>query len=365
MSITIDNKKELEPNPKKNHRSTDHRMVDTGGEADNKSLESGGNHHHHHHLNNHQFFRQFLRITVLFVVVAAPCLVLYHWTHPFELLPNYSSSSSSDHNYALCDKDVSELKKVLKNASMADKTVILTTLNDAWAEPNSILDVFLESFRIGDQTSEAYFMTEDYLKMMWRRIRFLQSVLRLGYNFVFTDADIMWFRDPFPRFFPDADFQIACDNFWFKSDDLNNRPNGGFTYVKSNNQTIQFYNYWYSSKENYPGMHDQDVLNKIKFDPFIKTIGLKIRFLDTAHFGGLCEPSKDFNAVCTMHANCCYGLESKVHDLRLMLEDWRKFMALSTDVRASQPSSWSVPKNCSLSNFHPPDSPKKNGGGRM
>lgn len=107
---------------------------------------------------------------------------------------------------------------------MKDNTVILTTLNEAWAAPNSIIDLFLESFRIGDGTlrllnhlvivalderafrhcldvhkhcfylagegdnfhEEAYFMTPAYLKMMWRRVDFLRSVLEMGYNFVFT-----------------------------------------------------------------------------------------------------------------------------------------------------------------------------------
>lgn len=90
--------------------------------------------------------------------------------------------------------------------------------------PGSIVDLFLESFRIGHHTrpllnhlvivalddkafrrclslhrhcyslltedvdfsKEAYFMTPDYLKMMWRRIDFLRSVLEMGYNFIFT-----------------------------------------------------------------------------------------------------------------------------------------------------------------------------------
>jgi hypothetical protein len=102
--------------------------------------------------------------------------------------------------------------------------VILTTLNQAWAEPGSIFDLFLESFQVGDNTqklvnnliiismdqkaharclaihphcyalrteglnfsSEAYFMSEEYLKMMWRRIEFLGTVLEMGYSFVFT-----------------------------------------------------------------------------------------------------------------------------------------------------------------------------------
>ncbi|KAL2250405.1 UNVERIFIED_CONTAM: hypothetical protein Sindi_2162800 [Sesamum indicum] len=233
------------------------------------------------------------------------------------------------------DSEEYSLERVLKVASMQDNSVILTTLNEAWAAPNSVIDLFLESFRIGEHTRhllnhlvivtldgkafsrclavhshcfalvtegidfsrEAYFMTPDYLKMMWRRIDFLRSVLEMGYNFLFTDADVMWFRDPFPHFHPDADFQIACDHFRGRSDDIENRPNGGFKFVRSNNRSIEFYKFWYSSHETYPGLHDQDVLNKIKKDSFIREIGLKLRFLDTTYFGGFCEPSEDLYQV--------------------------------------------------------------------
>ncbi|KAJ6689477.1 hypothetical protein OIU85_005843 [Salix viminalis] len=256
---------------------------------------------------------------------------------------------------------------------MEDKTVIITTLNEAWAAPNTVIDLFLESFRTGQGTRrllnhlvivaldqkayrrcmelhahcfalvtrgldfhrEAHFMTDVYLEMMWRRIDFLRSLLELGYNFVFTDADIMWFRDPFPRFFLDADFQIACDQFL---------------------RQLQF---WYSSRETYPGYHDQDVLNFIKFDPLIERLGLKMRFLDTAFFGGICEPSKDLNLVCTMHANCCFGLDNKLHDLRIMLQDWKTFLSLPPTLKRSLSMSWRVPQNCSLNSVHQYDSPEK------
>ncbi|CDY43641.1 BnaA04g20500D [Brassica napus] len=33
--------------------------------------------------------------------------------------------------------------------------------------------------------------------MMWRRLEFLGSILELGYNFLFTEMDIMWLRDPY------------------------------------------------------------------------------------------------------------------------------------------------------------------------
>ncbi|XP_022776523.1 uncharacterized protein At4g15970-like isoform X1 [Durio zibethinus] len=341
------------------------------------------------------------RAALIFTVLTLSALLLYTASDSLRLLPLSSASLSSSsfarifpsylNNYAsspIIDSEnpTQQLEEVLKNASMVNKTVILTTLNDAWASPNSVVDLFLKSFMLGDGTrrlldhlvivaldekaynrcriihkhcfalvtedvdfhQEAYFMTPHYLKMMWRRIDFLRSVLELGYSFVFTDADIMWFRDPFPRFFPDADFQIACDNFLGRPDDMNNRPNGGFNYVKSNNRSIAFYKFWFSAHETYPGYHDQDVLNMIKFHPFISDIGLKIRFLDTAYFGGLCEPSQDLNLVCTMHVNCCFGMDSKLHDLKIMLQDWRAFMSLPPDLKNESIISWRVPQNCSL-----------------
>lgn len=159
----------------------------------------------------------------------------------------------------------------------------------------------------------------------------------------------MWLRNPFPRFYPDADFQIACDFFLGDSYSIRNLPNGGFTYVKSSKRTIWFYKFWYFSRKAYPKMHDQDVLNKIKSDRLISDSGLKMRFLDTQYFGGFCQPSKDFNKVCTMHANCCVGLDNKVNDLRILLQVWRKFMALPPNAATTARTSWTVPRNCRYS----------------
>ncbi|KAA8529924.1 hypothetical protein F0562_034472 [Nyssa sinensis] len=350
-------------------------------------------------------FCRTLVVALFFAAVSLSCFILYRASESvgFRLLNSFDSfDPSSGLRYVFpsvvddspLDSDEYRLERVLKDAAMQDRTVILTTLNEAWAAPNSVIDLFLESFRIGDRTrrllnhlviialdqkafsrclvihthcfalvtegvdfsQEAYFMTPGYLKMMWRRIDFLRSVLEMGYNFIFTDADIMWFRDPFPHFYLDADFQIACDHFSGSSLDLENRPNGGFKFVRSNNRSIEFYKFWYSSRETYPGNHDQDVLNKIKNDSFITDIDLKMRFLNTAYFGGLCEPSKDFNLVCTMHANCCFGLDSKLHDLRIMLQDWKRYLSLPLSLKRSSISSWRVPWNCSLDSLHRYDS---------
>lgn len=101
----------------------------------------------------------------------------------------------------------------------------------------------------------------------------------------------MWFRNPFPRFDKHADFQIASDKYSGKPEDLNNLPNGGFLFARSNPRTISFYKYWYTSRLDYPGLHDQDVLNQIKADQDFWDIGLNFRFLDTLYFSGFCQVS--------------------------------------------------------------------------
>ena len=128
-----------------------------------------------------------------------------------------------------------KLDCVLRKASMKDgnKTVIMTILNNAWAEPNSIFDLFIESFRVGNGTEgllkhlvlicvdekayarcsasyphcyhlrtksgglnlakEAFFMSPSYMEMVWRKIEFLGEVLEMGYSFVFTVRNVLFF----------------------------------------------------------------------------------------------------------------------------------------------------------------------------
>ncbi|KAG6509926.1 hypothetical protein ZIOFF_027934 [Zingiber officinale] len=116
------------------------------------------------------------------------------------------------------------LERVLKAASTVDNAVIITSFNVFWSTPGSVLDVFLESFRIGNGTREllnhlvmvavddkAYercvvvhrhcldfkvegvdfsaekvFNSPKYLDMMWARLDFLRLVLEKGFDFIFS-----------------------------------------------------------------------------------------------------------------------------------------------------------------------------------
>ncbi|KAI3828558.1 hypothetical protein L1987_02660 [Smallanthus sonchifolius] len=348
-----------------------------------------------------QMLKQTPKMVIIFAAIALSCLVIYHSSITLPFSGDYMRPYISGNHHANSNINVGQLSRILKSAAMDNNTVIITSLNDAWAEPQSMFDLLLESFRIGNQTQrflkhlvvvtvdqkayarcmklhphcyhlltdgmdfsgEADFMTPDYLKIVWRKIDLLSKVLELGYSFVFTDADIMWFRDPFSQFDKDDDIQISCDFFNGNPFDLRNLPNTGFSYVKSNEKTIQLYKFWYNSSMTYPGIHDQDAFNRIKSNPFIRNLGLRIRFIDTTYFGGFCQPSRDLNKVCTMHANCCVGLENKVHDIGIMLDDWRKYIKSVANQTTTDGyrGSWTIPQLCRGS-FRRPRSPKKKAG---
>ncbi|KAJ0914923.1 putative nucleotide-diphospho-sugar transferase [Helianthus annuus] len=171
---------------------------------------------HHRRLHSDRFKSRIRtpKAVIIFAMVAITCLLLYH------SVPYDSFAATKQ----LPNSKVGELKSILKEAATSSKTIIITAVNHAWTEPNFIFDLFLESFKFGNETriflkhlvvialdqkaytrclklhpycynlttkgvdfsEEAYFMAPDYLKMVWRRIDFLHTVLQLGYNFILT-----------------------------------------------------------------------------------------------------------------------------------------------------------------------------------
>ncbi|KAB2596557.1 hypothetical protein D8674_032007 [Pyrus ussuriensis x Pyrus communis] len=292
------------------------------------------------------------------------------------------STQSNTRNYT------DALESALSEVSMANKTVIIAIVNKAYVEGDKpMLDLFLDGFWLGedtrglishlllvavDQTSfercrflhlhcykleaddhanfeaEKLYMSQEFIKMMWRRTLFLKDLLKRGYSFVFTDIDVMWLRNPFPRlnsFNESMDLQISADKFngdqWSESNPINT----GFYMVRSNNRTISLFEKWYDRKNNSTGVKEQDVLDSMMHEGVFRELGLSVKFLDTLYFSGFCEVSKDFKAVTTIHANCCRTISAKVADLTAVIHDWKKFEILSN---SSQTSSlkWTNHVNC-------------------
>ncbi|CAM0907984.1 unnamed protein product [Alopecurus aequalis] len=257
------------------------------------------------------------------------------------------------------------LAELLRNASMEDKTIIMTFTNEALTLPGSLLDIFLESLRIGVKTqpllkhlvvvstdakglerclhmhplcyllagdggtaaAELKFMGKDYLDLMWARNRFQLRVLELGYGFLFTDLDIVWFRNPLLRIPVAADIALACDNFFGVNPyDLEKYANGGFLYARPSAASKAFFRDWYEARTLYPGEHDQFVFGKVKHELAAKH-GATVQFVDTTYFSGHCEAWKkiNFHEVCNFHANCMIGLQYKLDKINAVLDEWIQF----------------------------------------
>ncbi|CAJ1948952.1 unnamed protein product [Sphenostylis stenocarpa] len=274
-------------------------------------------------------------------------ILLYHSSSYFsnQLIPSQKEPLCNQSNLTTTnvEGDRDSLDSALEKASLGNKTVIIAIVNKAYVEEgveskSSMLDIFLSSFWVGEGTrslihhillvavdqiaydrciflnlncfrlqtdgvdfeGEKIYMSQDFIKMMWRRTQFLLQVLKRGYNFVFTDTDVMWLRNPFTRLSKNEteDLQISTDSFHGDPWSNRNLINTGFYFVRG-------------------GM--------------IEHLGLRVRFLDTLYFSGFCEDSKDFRAVTTVHANCCRSIHAKILDLKIALSDWKRFRKLDAN----------------------------------
>jgi hypothetical protein len=242
--------------------------------------------------------------------------------------------------------------------------VILTFASQAWTAPGSLQDLFLESFRLGvgtepllkhlvivadgatayehcglappvcyhldaaggvDYEAQQSYMAKGYLEIVWRKFRAQARVLRLGYSFVFTDMDIIWLRNPLLRVPVGADLSMSCDRYYGDNPyDLDKQANSGFMYVKASARMVAFYDSWYAARLSYPDTHEQHVFQQIK-DTLPARHGVRVQFVDTAYLSGFCDLSKDFYKVCTVHANCLVGLQSKLEKLTEVFNEWKQF----------------------------------------
>ncbi|CAI9102060.1 OLC1v1000253C2 [Oldenlandia corymbosa var. corymbosa] len=214
-----------------------------------------------------------------------------------------------------------------------------------------------------DFGEEKLYMSEDFITMMWARTGFLLNVLKRGYNFIFTDTDVIWLRDPFPilkNFNETNDLLISTDRFKGNPRSTKNRINTGFYYVTSNNKTIALFETWYGRRTNSTGMKEQDVLEGLIAEgTATNKLGLTLRFLDTLYFSGFCRNSNDVRKVITVHANCCKTIGAKVSDLTKVIRDWKMFInQYSRDPVAYNISEfkWSVYDACRKSWKLPPPS---------
>ncbi|KAJ4773177.1 nucleotide-diphospho-sugar transferase family protein [Rhynchospora pubera] len=252
---------------------------------------------------------------------------------------------------------------MVQKAATDDKRVILTEVNEAFAAPNSMLDLFLESFHNGednithhldhliivamdkkafekcksvhhycylhedlgsDLSSENLFMSKPYIDLVWTKVRLWQLILEQGYSFLFTDIDVMWFRDPFRHISLYADLTIATDRFFGNPEDHGNNPNTGMVYATPTRKNIEVIKYWIEARQRFPTTNEQTVYDNIKYELASK-FNLKIQYVSTEYWGNFCQLHKDFTKLSTFHPCCVIGLKMKIAQIKNMTEEWKMY----------------------------------------
>ncbi|PNT73480.1 uncharacterized protein At4g15970 isoform X2 [Brachypodium distachyon] len=277
------------------------------------------------------------------------------------------------------------LAQLLPRVAMEDRTVIITSVNEAWARPGSLLDIYRESFKNGEDTehllnhvlivaldptgfgrcnvvhpycyllevktanltSATRFMSKEYLELVWSKLSFQQRVLELGYNFLYTDTDMIMMRNPLRHIPVYADMSVSTDNFLDARVPLTNPLNTGLYYMKATNRSISMLRYWQEARPRFPRLNDQPVFARIKHE-LVEKLQVRIEPLRTIYFGGFCQYHDDFDKISIMHADCCIGVDNKVHDLMDVAADWKRYRSLTRKKKRNMnvKLTWTVPVRC-------------------
>ncbi|CAI7823482.1 unnamed protein product [Closterium sp. NIES-54] len=197
-------------------------------------------------------------------------------------------------------------------------------------------------------------------------------MLAQGYDVVFTDNDILWLRNPLPHLLLAAPEDMHMSVDWWHADSRKVMGNGGFYAARSNTRMLKFFDDWiawhkrsawsrslplplklsprsflpppspappspspWRVRGRLPKHRIQQIFDWIRpeANPFTRTATpLTVRYLPTAHFGGFCEMGARMAELVTVHATCCFGLDSKLRVLRKVAADWDWMRALPRDV---------------------------------
>ncbi|XP_020535052.1 uncharacterized protein At4g15970 isoform X3 [Jatropha curcas] len=211
------------------------------------------------------------------------------------------------------NSDGKDLLQVLRAASMPSRTVILTMVDKSWAKPGSIVDLFLESFKIGQDTE-----------------LLLNHLVIVATDSTAFHYYVMWLRNPFPLFHGLAQMTIGCDSLYSSSyqDSDSEMASGGFFYIQADEKSIQFFNLWRLAQVLYPNTQNESLCETVLKEDFITMVDFTPMFLKTKYYGGFCHPHNDIGKIYTLHANCCDDLENKVHDIKIVFDELRNYRSI-------------------------------------
>lgn len=134
----------------------------------------------------------------------------------------------------------------------------------------------------------------------------------------------MWVRSPLQLFDAAFEITIGCDPH---SSGQSSKASGGFFHMRSDEISLGYLNMWNLDRTLFPNKANNS-LCQIVGDGLAEHVGLRVKYIKSVHYGGFCQPSRDLSKIYVIHANCCDDMDSKIHDLKLVLDDIRNSKAL-------------------------------------
>lgn len=161
------------------------------------------------------------------------------------------------------------------------------------------------------------------------------------------DADVMWLRNPIPQVDGLKPITVACDVHPGDLQSINNIMDGGFYYVRSNRVTSKYFKYRELRRILYTNSQDRSLCEETVVNrELFKTLELRFTYMERNLYGRFCQQNINTSTIHTLRANCCDDTESKVHDLKLLLEDWKNFTKKTSMEDWSSPFTWRAPSKC-------------------
>ncbi|KAM7268223.1 hypothetical protein ACFE04_010389 [Oxalis oulophora] len=299
---------------------------------------------------------------------------------------------------AQLDSETQKLEKILNRLAVEDAIVMLTIVDQTVARSGSVLDLFLKSFRVGEHTKRflnqllilavddeafmycnskhhsCFLLDEPGMESLTWRNDIVLKILQLGYNIIFTKnsssrtvvrdvgmvelvctcdglgikfvfkshPDVMWLRNPIIGGNPLSEITIACDFSSQYPENTSDHMDGELIFIKSETRLIELLKLLKVTKYMYPGTHNAPLCKILQDNNFFS---LDIDFFNKTIVRDFCQPSWDISIVNTIHASCCDNTKSKVHDMKLVLDDWKRFNTLQSAQNITF-NSWQASNKC-------------------
>ena len=179
-----------------------------------------------------------------------------------------------------------------RNLQLGSILLFATDMETKELAENLGLHVFMDKEIFGEMPKEAAQRYADprFTKMMMAKVYCVQMVMMLGYDVLFQDVDVVWFKDPFQF------FQDNHDHDMYFQDDGNHAlyygpysANTGFYYVRNTDATRNFFNALLLSGDLIMATHSHQVALIALLNEHASLYGIQVKILsrDTdTHPGG-------------------------------------------------------------------------------